>query len=58
VRNFDWLPFTPLWSPSPVLQIRMPRFFFLSFLDPILAKVFTQPTGAPGIERGWSTLED
>jgi hypothetical protein len=20
VRNFDWLPFTPLWSPSPVLQ--------------------------------------
>jgi hypothetical protein len=19
VRNFDWLPFTPLWSPSPVL---------------------------------------
>jgi hypothetical protein len=21
VSNFDWLPFTPLWSPSPVLQI-------------------------------------
>jgi hypothetical protein len=21
VRNFDWLPFTPLWSPSPVLQL-------------------------------------
>jgi predicted nucleic acid-binding Zn-ribbon protein len=20
VRNFDWLPFTPLWSPSPVLH--------------------------------------
>jgi hypothetical protein len=20
VRNFDWLSFTPLWSPSPVLQ--------------------------------------
>jgi hypothetical protein len=20
VRNLDWLPFTPLWSPSPVLQ--------------------------------------
>jgi hypothetical protein len=20
-RNFDWLPFTPLWSPSPVLQL-------------------------------------
>jgi hypothetical protein len=20
VRNFDWLPFTSLWSPSPVLQ--------------------------------------
>jgi hypothetical protein len=19
--NFDWLPFTPLWSPSPVLQL-------------------------------------
>jgi hypothetical protein len=23
VRNFDWLPFTPLWSPSPVLQLYM-----------------------------------
>jgi hypothetical protein len=21
VSNFDWLPFTPLWSPSPVLQL-------------------------------------
>jgi hypothetical protein len=21
VSNFDWLSFTPLWSPSPVLQI-------------------------------------
>jgi hypothetical protein len=21
VRNFDWLPFTPLWSPSSVLHI-------------------------------------
>jgi hypothetical protein len=20
VSNFDWLPFTPLWLPSPVLQ--------------------------------------
>jgi hypothetical protein len=20
VRNFDWLSFTPLWSPSPVLH--------------------------------------
>jgi hypothetical protein len=20
-ENFDWLPFTPLWSPSPVLQL-------------------------------------
>jgi hypothetical protein len=20
VSNFDWLPFTPLWSPSPVLH--------------------------------------
>jgi hypothetical protein len=20
-RNFDWLPFTPPWSPSPVLHI-------------------------------------
>jgi hypothetical protein len=20
-KNFDWLPFTPLWSPSPVLQL-------------------------------------
>jgi hypothetical protein len=20
-RNFDWLPFTPLWSPSLVLQL-------------------------------------
>jgi hypothetical protein len=23
IRNFDWLPFTPLWSPSPVLQIEI-----------------------------------
>jgi hypothetical protein len=21
LRNFDWLPFTPLWSPSSVLQL-------------------------------------
>jgi hypothetical protein len=21
MRNFDWLPFTPLWSPSPILQL-------------------------------------
>jgi hypothetical protein len=21
LRNFDWLPFTPLWSPSPVLRL-------------------------------------
>jgi hypothetical protein len=21
MRNFDWLPFTPLWSPSLVLQL-------------------------------------
>jgi hypothetical protein len=21
VSNFDWLPFTPLWSPSAVLQL-------------------------------------
>jgi hypothetical protein len=21
VRNFNWLPFTPLWSPSLVLQL-------------------------------------
>jgi hypothetical protein len=20
VRNFDWLPFIPLWSPSPIIQ--------------------------------------
>jgi hypothetical protein len=20
VKNFDWLPFTPLWSPSPVFH--------------------------------------
>jgi hypothetical protein len=20
VSNFNWLPFTPLWSPSPVLH--------------------------------------
>jgi hypothetical protein len=20
-RNFDWLPFNPLWSSSPVLQL-------------------------------------
>jgi hypothetical protein len=24
VRNFDWLSFTPLWSPSPVLQFLTP----------------------------------
>jgi hypothetical protein len=21
IRNFDWLPFTPLWPPSPVLHL-------------------------------------
>jgi hypothetical protein len=33
VRNFDWLPFTPLWSPSPILQK-------ISFIESILVSPF------------------
>jgi hypothetical protein len=25
LRNFDWLSFTPLWSPSSVIQISHER---------------------------------
>jgi hypothetical protein len=30
MRNFEWLPFSPFWSSSPVLQIVI-CYIFLSF---------------------------